>query len=105
MLTHSDYATIQQMLDAHREKMATSIADKVLEGVARLMAEAGLSTSTISQTQAYALYGRRTVEGWVYRGWVRPYSDGPHRRRRYSIAELAKAEKNNNQKNRNNDTL
>lgn len=101
MLTNYDIDLIRKMLEEQRKSLIEDISGAVVARISEMMAEAGISNATMSQARAFELYGRRTVENWVRRGWITAHSDGPRRRKRYSTAELARVEKNNNIKERN----
>lgn len=95
-----DEDRLRQMLDAQCESLIQKLDALLMQRIVTLMGEAGIITDTISQSRAYELYGRRTVERWVQRGYLTVNSDGARRRKRYSVVELHKAEKNNNIKSK-----
>jgi len=66
-----------------------------LGGVHALVA-AGEAPATISQAQAYKLYGRNDIDRWVQEGLIKRIQDGNHSKVRYSLIELTNVALNSN---------
>lgn len=52
------------------------LTDAVELGAKKALIDAGISRPTISQTQAYELYGRARVDKWVKNRWIKRCKQG-----------------------------
>lgn len=58
--------------------------------VTKALVATGQTPATISQKQAYELYGRRDIDRWVKEGLVTRIQDGDKSGVRYSVEQLTK---------------
>lgn len=62
--------------------------------VTRALTKASIATGkaspTITQAEAYRIYGRRRVDRWVALGKLRPFAGGKGNRKYYAIEQLQK---------------
>lgn len=73
------------------------INDAAVLAVKKYRIEKNEEPPYISQNRAHILYGRRIVEGWVKKGYIKPVKDGDKNSKvRYDSFELAMLSKTSN---------
>jgi hypothetical protein len=79
------------MITMETYQLRQILTDAAELGAQRALAKAGITSATVSKSEAYALYGRRTVDMWIEQRQVKPRKTG--KRYRLEIAELEAAGK------------
>ena len=79
---------LKSLLDAQREAMLDEMEHIVSRALTRASIESGQASPTISQAEAFRIYGRRRVERWLSMGKLRPLPCGKGNRKVLSVERL-----------------
>lgn len=79
---------LKRLLDAQRETMLNEVESIVTRALTKANIASGKSSPTISQAEAFRVYGRSRVERWAAMGKLRPLAGGKGNRKYFSVERL-----------------